>query len=250
MWSDFSRNVGARFDRRVGRRARLEPAPIWRPGEWNASVDRRVRAEAAVSARGVLRPLSCSAAGPAAPTRTSAPCGPPSPMSPWPRAAYSLTMRKGLPEPGRRQPARHGRPRGDARPVVPPAAERSRRRAGRPLVRRALRHAAFPRRAVARDPRRSPGEDIHLPIDVWGFPGGQTFLAGVPCLSSRGRAAIVSYLEPAMCRYFAPVIQATKARLMKLATPRDAEFGLRSAPDELSQPRPAAGPLRRRRRAG
>ncbi len=33
---------------------------------------------------------------------------------------------------------------------------------------------------------------------------------------------------------FAPVIQATKARLMKLATPRDAEFGLRSAPNELS----------------
>ena len=37
-----------------------------------------------------------------------------------------------------------------------------------------------------------------------------------------------------MCRYFAPVIQATKARLMKLATPRDAEFGLRAAPNEAS----------------
>jgi nicotinic acid phosphoribosyltransferase len=37
-----------------------------------------------------------------------------------------------------------------------------------------------------------------------------------------------------MCRYFAPVIQATKGRLMKLATPRDAEFGLRSAPDETT----------------
>ena len=37
-----------------------------------------------------------------------------------------------------------------------------------------------------------------------------------------------------MCRYFAPIIQATKARLMKLATPRDAEFGLRSAPNEMS----------------
>src|ERR671937_1050172 len=43
----------------------------------------------------------------------------------------------------------------------------------------------------------------------------------------------ISYLEPAMCRYFAPVIQATKARLMKLATPRDAEFGLRAAPVEV-----------------
>lgn len=37
-----------------------------------------------------------------------------------------------------------------------------------------------------------------------------------------------------MCRYFAPLIQATKARLMKLATPRDAEFGLRSSPNEIS----------------
>src|SRR5262249_35424646 len=42
-----------------------------------------------------------------------------------------------------------------------------------------------------------------------------------------------SYLEPAMCRYFAPVIQATKGRLMKQVTPRDAEFGLRSAPVEV-----------------
>jgi nicotinic acid phosphoribosyltransferase len=49
-----------------------------------------------------------------------------------------------------------------------------------------------------------------------------------------GPGGAVSYLEPAMCRYFAPVIWATKARLMKQATPRDAEFGLRSAPDELT----------------
>jgi len=75
--------------------------------------------------------------------------------------------------------------------------------------------------------------DIDLPVDIWGFPGGQTFLAGVPCLVFEGPGGIVSYLEPAMCRYFAPVIQATKARLMKLATPRDAEFGLRSAPVEV-----------------
>lgn len=77
------------------------------------------------------------------------------------------------------------------------------------------------------------GDEVRLPIDIWGFPGGQTFLAGVPCLSFEGVGGVVSYLEPAMCRYFAPVIQATKARLMKLATPRDAEFGLRSAPVEV-----------------
>ncbi len=79
-----------------------------------------------------------------------------------------------------------------------------------------------------------PGEDLHLPVDVWGFPGGQAFLAGVPCLVFEGPGGFTSYLEPAMCRYFAPVIQATKARLMKLATPRDAEFGLRSAPVEVT----------------
>src|SRR5207244_8054728 len=79
-----------------------------------------------------------------------------------------------------------------------------------------------------------PGEDIYLPVDVWGFPGGQAFLPGVPCLFFEGMGGAISYLEPAMCRYFAPIIQATKARLMKLATPRDAEFGLRSAPNELT----------------
>src|SRR5262249_24529540 len=78
------------------------------------------------------------------------------------------------------------------------------------------------------------GDDIFLPVDIWGFPGGQTFLPGVPCLFFDGPRGIVSYLEPAMCRYFAQIIQATKGRLMKLATPRDAEFGLRSAPVEVS----------------
>jgi nicotinic acid phosphoribosyltransferase len=78
-----------------------------------------------------------------------------------------------------------------------------------------------------------PGDDLTLPVDVWGFPGGQTFLAGVPCLTFEGPGGLISYLEPATCRYFAPVIQATKARLMRAATPRDAEFGLRSAPVEV-----------------
>ena len=57
-------------------------------------------------------------------------------------------------------------------------------------------------------------------------PAGATFF--------EGPGGAVSYLEPAMCRYFAPVIQATKARLMLQATPRDAEFGLRSAVNEVS----------------
>jgi nicotinic acid phosphoribosyltransferase len=78
-----------------------------------------------------------------------------------------------------------------------------------------------------------PGNDIHLPVDIWGFPGGQTFLAGMPCLFFEGVGGAISYLEPAMCRYFAPIIQATKARLMKQVTPNDAEFGLRAAPVEV-----------------
>lgn len=78
-----------------------------------------------------------------------------------------------------------------------------------------------------------PGDELRLPVDVWGLAGGQTFLAGVPCLTFEGPGGLISYTEPAMCRYFAPVIQATKARLMREATPRDAEFGLRSAPVEI-----------------
>jgi nicotinic acid phosphoribosyltransferase len=78
------------------------------------------------------------------------------------------------------------------------------------------------------------GDDIYLPIDIWGFAGGQTFLPGVPCLIFEGMGGAISYLEPAMCRYFATIIQATKGRIMKLAAGRDAEFGLRSAPNELA----------------
>ncbi|MBY0231375.1 MAG: hypothetical protein K2W96_18990 [Gemmataceae bacterium] len=149
------------------------------------------------------------------------------------RAGYSLTMRKGLPEPGADALVMAGhetmlaqwfhRPlkRGDIELSAKWSEERS--------ATKAFPHAAW--RAVL---DAQPGDGIRLPIDVWGFPGGQAFLPGVPCLCFEGPGGIVSYLEPAMCRYFAPVIQATKARLMKLATPRDAEFGLRSAPDEQS----------------
>src|SRR5205823_3123683 len=93
---------------------------------------------------------------------------------------------------------------------------------------------AFPDRLWDTILASQPGEDIYLPVDVWGFPGGQTFLPGVPCLFFEGMGGAISYLEPAMCRYFAPIIQATKARLMLEATPRDAEFGLRAAPNELA----------------
>src|SRR5579871_5424707 len=149
-------------------------------------------------------------------------------------AGYALTMRKGLSEPGANnqlimagheamlaqwfhQPLR----RGDVLLAARWFGERA-----------AVR--AFPQHLWDTILKGQPGDEIYLPIDVWGFPGGQTFLPGVPCLFFEGMGGAISYLEPAMCRYFAPILQATKARLMKLATPRDAEFGLRAAPNEVS----------------
>ena len=149
-------------------------------------------------------------------------------------ACYALTMRKGLPEPGT-----------DNQLIMAGHEAMLAQWFHRPLKRTDILLAAewyaresctkvFPRELWDAILAAQPGEDIRLPVDIWGFPGGQTFLPGVPCLSFEGMGGAISYLEPAMCRYFAPIIQATKARLMKLTTPRDAEFGLRSAPVEVS----------------
>jgi nicotinic acid phosphoribosyltransferase len=150
------------------------------------------------------------------------------------RAGYGLTLRKGLPEPG-----------ADNRLIMAGHEAMLAQWFHRPLRRQDVELAgrwfaahsatrAFPRELWQAILDGQRGDDIYLPIDVWGFAGGQTFLPGVPCLFFEGVGGAVSYLEPAMCRYFAPVIQATKARLMKEATPRDAEFGLRAAPNELT----------------
>jgi nicotinic acid phosphoribosyltransferase len=150
------------------------------------------------------------------------------------RAGYALTMRKGLPEPG---PGNQLIMAGHEA-MLAQWFHRPLRRADVALAQRwYAEHSttrAFPNEMWRHILHSQPGEDIRLPVDVWGFPGGQTFLAGVPCLFFEGLGGAISYVEPAMCRYFAPVIQATKSRLMKLATPRDAEFGLRSAPNEIS----------------
>ena len=157
------------------------------------------------------------------------------------RAAYSLTFRRSLPEPG-----------ADGQMVMAGHEAMLAQWFRRPLKRSDIELSrewysqrsnvrVFPEQlwdevlASSASPTEGEwsGEEIRLPIDIYGFPGGQTFLAGVPLLVFEGPGGLVSYLEPAMCRYFAPVIQATKARLMKLATPRDAEFGLRSAPVEV-----------------
>jgi nicotinic acid phosphoribosyltransferase len=150
------------------------------------------------------------------------------------RAGYALTMRKGLPEPG----ANNQLIMAGHEAMLAQWFHRPLRRVDIELAAQwyaeqsAVR--AFPRRLWEAILQNQPGEDIILPVDVWGFPGGQTFLPGVPCLFFEGPGGAISYLESAMCRYFAPIIQATKARLMKQATPQDAEFGLRSAPNELT----------------
>jgi nicotinate phosphoribosyltransferase len=150
------------------------------------------------------------------------------------RAGYALTMRKGMPEPG----AQNQLIMAGHEAMLAQWFHRPLRRADILLAQQWFsEHAAvraFPQQLWDTILGSQAGEDIFLPVDIWGFPGGQTFLPGVPCLFFEGMGGAISYLEPAMCRYFAPVIQATKARLMKLATPQDAEFGLRSAPNEIA----------------
>ena len=151
------------------------------------------------------------------------------------RAGYALTMRKGLPETG-----------ADNQLIMAGHETMLAQWFHRPLKRGDILLAeqwfaeyaatkAFPKEmwdAILAG--EAADNDVFLPVDIWGFPGGQTFLPGVPCMFFEGMGGAVSYLEPAMCRYFAPILWATKGRLMKLATPRDAEFGLRSAPCEIS----------------
>ncbi len=148
-------------------------------------------------------------------------------------ACYSLTFRKGLPEPG-----------ANKRLIMAGHEAMLAQWFHKPLKRSDIalsqqwysEHSstkAFPKEVWNDVLRRQSGEETYLPLDIWGLPGGQTFFSGVPCLIFEGPGGLISYLEPAMCRYFAPVIQATKARLMRQATPRDAEFGLRAAPVEV-----------------
>ncbi len=148
-------------------------------------------------------------------------------------ACYSLTFRRGLPEEGAgKQLIMAGHEAMLAQWFHQPL-KRSDIRLSQQWYATHSATKAFPTEVWDAVLAANAGEEITLPVDVWGFTGGQTFLAGVPCLVFEGMGGLISYLEPAMCRYFAPVIQATKARLMKQATPRDAEFGLRSAPVEV-----------------
>jgi nicotinate phosphoribosyltransferase len=73
----------------------------------------------------------------------------------------------------------------------------------------------------------------YIPLDIWGLPGGQTFLAKdkkyVPMMSVEGMGALATHLEPHLEHIYADLIQATKARHMfEVTGPGFAEFGLRA----------------------
>ncbi|NLD39331.1 MAG: hypothetical protein GX654_20945 [Desulfatiglans sp.] len=148
-------------------------------------------------------------------------------------AAYHLTMRKGLPEPG-----------AEGRLIMAGHEWLLRQWFLKPLKKRDIEIAmewyskyscvkAFPNGLFEALMNSVIGEEVFLPIDIWGFPGGQTFLAGVPCMSFEGPGGIVSFIEPQMCRYYGSIIHATKGRLMyEAAGKRHAEFGYRADPDE------------------
>ncbi len=117
------------------------------------------------------------------------------------RAGYTLTMRKGLPEPGAGgQLIMAGHEAMLAQWFHRPLRRGDIDLAGRWYAERS-NVQAYPHAVWQTILDSQPGDDIHLPIDVDGFPGGQTFLAGVPCLAFEGMGGLVSYLEPAMCRY-------------------------------------------------
>jgi nicotinate phosphoribosyltransferase len=148
-------------------------------------------------------------------------------------AGYALTMRKGLPEAGAdNQLIMAGHETMLAQWFHRPLQREDILLAGRWFAEHSATKA-FPEAVWRAILDAQAGAEIRLPIGIWGFPGGQTFLPQVPCLFFEGMGGAVSYLEPAMCRYFAPILWATKGRLMALATPRDAEFGLRSTPCEI-----------------
>jgi nicotinic acid phosphoribosyltransferase len=148
-------------------------------------------------------------------------------------AAYHLTMRKGLPEPGAKD-----------RLIMAGHEWLLRQWFLKPLRKKDIELAvewysknswvkAFPQKLFGSMIDSAHRDEIFLSIDIWGFPGGQTFLAGVPCMSFEGPGGLVSFIEPQMCRYYGSIIHATKGRLMyEAAGNRHAEFGYRADPDE------------------
>lgn len=150
------------------------------------------------------------------------------------QASYHLTLRKGLPESGLNE-----------RLIMSGHEWLLRQYFLKPLKKADLELAidwytsnsavnAFPVKLFKTLIENTEGENIFLPVNIRGFPGGQTFFPGVPCMSFEGPGGIVSFIEPQMCRYFGSIIHATKGRLMyEAAGDRHAEFGYRADPDEM-----------------
>src|SRR5262249_43965999 len=98
------------------------------------------------------------------------------------RAGYGLTMRHGLPEPGaENQLIMAGHEAMLAQWFHSPLKRTDIELARRWYAERSATRA-FPQHLWDAILAGQSGDDVRLPIDVWGFPGGQTFLPGVPCL--------------------------------------------------------------------
>jgi nicotinic acid phosphoribosyltransferase len=79
------------------------------------------------------------------------------------------------------------------------------------------------------------GNDIYLPVNIYGLNGGQTFFPGIPSLVIEGPGSLVSFLEPQLCRYFASVLWTTKTMILNdLLDSNFIELGYRCDIDEIS----------------
>src|SRR5262245_11351704 len=95
------------------------------------------------------------------------------------RAGYGLTMRKGLPEPhAENQLIMAGHEAMLAQWFHRPLKRSDIELARRWFTNRAATRA-FPHQLWNTILASHSGEDIYLPVDAWGFPGGQTFLPGL-----------------------------------------------------------------------
>src|SRR5262249_30334655 len=107
------------------------------------------------------------------------------------RAGYTLTMRKGLPEAG----AENRLIMAGQELMRASRFPRPHSRCDMGLPRRWFHERsavkAFPDEAWDAVLQSQSGEDVYLPVDVWGFPGGQSFVPAVPCLFFEGSGGIV-----------------------------------------------------------
>src|SRR5438105_15134403 len=97
------------------------------------------------------------------------------------RACYTLTMRKGLPAPGAGNHLIMAGHEAMLAQWFHQPLKRSDVELAEQWFSEQAAARAFPHELWRHILDTQPGDDILLPIDVWGFPGGQTFLPGVPC---------------------------------------------------------------------